>query len=80
VLNIRAPVSTEAKEGPYGDEKADEKEPEKDRGSAEMHSAVDDDGPIITLDPDLDLASLTKAFRFAAWSSVVLVCDLFPRA
>jgi len=76
VLNIRAPVSTEAKEGPYGDEKADEKadekEPEKDRGSAEMHSAVDDDGPIITLDPDLDPASLTKAFRFAAWSSVVL--------
>jgi hypothetical protein len=73
-LNVRAPASTVT--GPYTDEKADEKESEKERGSAEMHSVADDDG--IEPDPDLDPASLSKAFRFAAWSSVALVCAL-PR-
>jgi hypothetical protein len=72
MLNVRAPASTVT--GPYNDEKADEKELEKERGSAEMHSAVDDDG--IEPDPDLDPASLSHAFRFAAWSSVALVCAL----
>jgi len=72
MLNVRAPASTVT--GPYNDEKADEKELEKERGSAEMHSAVDDDG--IEPDPDLDPASLSHAFRFAAWSSVALTLIL----
>jgi hypothetical protein len=72
VLNVKAPVSTVT--GPYNDENTDEKESEKEPGFADIHSAVGDDG--VEPDPDLDPASLNKAFRFAAWSSVALVCDL----
>ena len=61
------------------DEKTFEKEPEKGHVSTEAHEAVDYESPIIITDPDLDPIALDKAFRFAAWSSVVLVCDLSPR-
>jgi len=54
------------------DEKASEKEQEKGHVSAGTHEVVDYGSPIITIDPDLDPVSLDKAFRFAAWSSVVL--------
>lgn len=46
-------------------------------GFTEAQSAVDDE-PIIAFDPDLDPVSLDKAFRFAAWSSAALVCNLSP--
>jgi hypothetical protein len=73
VLNVRVAVRTVTSGVEYGDEKTGS---EKELGSAEAHSALDDEGPIITVDPDLDPVSLEKAFRFAAWSSVALVCDL----
>jgi len=75
-LNVRVPVSTVTE--PYTDEKTNdsEKVSEKDHGFADTHSAVNDDG--LEPDPDLDPASLRKAFRFAAWSSVVLVRNLSP--
>jgi hypothetical protein len=73
-LNVRVPVSTVT--GPYNDENMDdsEKVSEKEHGFADAHSAVNDDG--LEPDPDLDPASLRKAFRFAAWSSVALVRSL----
>jgi hypothetical protein len=79
VLNIRAaaPVTSGVESD---DEKTSEKEPEKGHISTEAHEAVDYESPIITVDPDLDPVSLDKAFRFAAWSSVALVCDLPPRS
>ena len=77
MLNVKAPVPTVTSGVEYGDEKTFEKS-EKGHGSTEAHSAVDDEGPIIAFDPDLDPVSLDKAFRFAAWASVVLVCDLSP--
>ena len=79
VLNIRAaaPVTSGVESD---DEKTYEKEPEKGHVSTEAHEAVDYESPIITIDPDLDPASLDKAFRFAAWSSVALVCDIFPHS
>ena len=79
MLNIRAapPVTTGAESD---DEKTSEKEPEKGHVSAEAHEAMDYESPIITVDPDLDPVALDKAFRFAAWSSVALVCNLFPRS
>lgn len=61
----------------YGDEKTFEKGSDKGHVSTEAYAAVDE-GPVIAVDPDLDPVSLDKAFRFAAWSSVVLVCDLSP--
>lgn len=67
-LNVRLVTKVS---GPYGEEKTDEKGSEKERGSAEMHSVVDEDG--IVPDPDLDPVSLNTAYRFAAWSSVALV-------
>lgn len=76
-MNIKAPVPTATSGVEYSDEKAFEKGSDKGHGSTEAHSAVDDDGVIVP-DPDLDPVSLDKAFRFAAWSSVVLVCDLPP--
>jgi len=72
-LNVR--VNVPRVSGPYGDERTDEKGSEKERGSAEMHS-VNEDG--IVPDPDLDPVELDIAFRFAAWSSVALVCVLSP--
>jgi hypothetical protein len=78
-LNVRvaAPNVTSGVED--DDEKAFEKEPEKGHVSTEAHEAVDYGSPIITtIDPDLDPVSLDKAFRFAAWSSAALVCDLSP--
>jgi hypothetical protein len=62
------------------DEKTFEKEPEKGHGSTEAHEAVDYESPITINDPDLDPVSLDKAFRFAAWSSVALVCDISPHS
>jgi len=67
-LNVKVNVNVS---GPYGDERTDEKGSEKERGSAEMHSVMDEGG--IVPDPDLDPVSLDTAFRFAAWSSVALV-------
>lgn len=80
MLNVKvaAPHVTSGAES--DDEKTSEKEPEKERVSTEAHEAVDYESPIITADPDLDPVSLNKAFRFAAWSSVALVCDLSPRS
>lgn len=72
-MNIRTQVSEVTSEVPCGDETTDEKGSEKERGSVEMHSV--DKEPVITPDSDLDPVSLSKAFRFAAWSSVALVCD-----
>ena len=79
MLNIKAaaPAISGAESD---DEKTDEKEPEKGHVSTGAHEAVDYESPIITIDPDLDPASLNKAFRFAAWSSVALVCDLSTRS
>lgn len=76
-MNIKPPVPTATATGrvDYSDEKAFEKGSDKGHGSTEAHSAVDDEGVLVP-DPDLDPVSLDKAFRFAAWSSVVLVCDL----
>ena len=64
-------TSTHAKEEPFGDEKVGEK---KGNELTETHSISYEEGPAITPDPDLDPVELDKAFRFAAWSSVVLVC------
>jgi hypothetical protein len=76
-LNIKAaaPVTSGVESD---DEKTYEKEPEKERVSTDVHEAYE--SPVITADPDLDPVSLDKAFRFAAWSSVALVCDLSPRS
>ncbi|KAI0295683.1 urea transporter [Russula brevipes] len=64
-LNVRTRVTTVTQVGkPYGDEKGSE--------IAETRSAADDEGGIVTPDPDLDPISLTKAYRFATWSSVAL--------
>lgn len=77
-LNVRVPVSTVAR--PYNDEKTNdsEKVSEKEDGCADTHSAVNDDASGLEPDPDLDPVSLDKAFRFAAWSSAVLVRSLSP--
>jgi urea-proton symporter len=77
-LNVASRAYVDKKGATYADEKADEKalEKEKEHGSAELHS-VDEDGPIIVPDPDLDPVALHKAYRFAAWSSVLLVCTSF---
>ncbi|KAI0002534.1 urea transporter [Russula compacta] len=69
-LNIRTQVSEVTSEVPCGDEKTDEKGSEKGHGSVEMQSV--DKEPVISPDSDLDPVSLSKAFRFAAWSSVAL--------
>jgi len=74
-LNIQAAVPAITTGEESGDEKTSEKGSEKGHGFAEAREAVDYEGPIITTDPDLDPVSLKKAFRFAAWSSVALVCD-----
>jgi len=74
-LNIRAAAPSGIESD---DEKTFEKEPEKGHVSTEAHEAVDYESPIIITDPDLDPVSLDKAFRFAAWSSAALVCDLSP--
>lgn len=67
-------TSTHAKEGSLGDEKVGEKISEKGHEVTETQSVSDDVGPGITPDPDLDPVALDKAFRFAAWSSLALVC------
>lgn len=64
-MNVRANVPKVS--GLYSDEKSEKEQ-----------SDVDEEG--IAPDPDLDPDSLNEAFRFAAWSSVALVCDLFPPA
>ena len=74
-MNVKAPVATVTSGVDYSDEKTAEKGSEKGHDFTEAHLAVDDEGPIIAPDPDLDPASLDKAFRFAAWSSAALVCD-----
>jgi hypothetical protein len=79
-LNIRAAAPNVTGGLESDDEKTFEKEPEKGHVSAEAHEALDYESPIITTDPDLDPVALDKAFRFAAWSSAALVCDLFPRS
>ena len=71
----RAPAGTEG--ATDNDEKADDKVSEKEHGTAELRSISEGEGPVIVPDPDLDPAALHKAFRFAAWSSVLLVCNLF---
>jgi hypothetical protein len=76
-LNIQAAVPTITNGEESGDEKTSEKGSEKGHGFVEAREAVDYEGPIVTPDPDLDPVSLNEAFRFAAWSSVALVCDFF---
>jgi len=71
-LNIGSRASAGTKEATDSDEKADEKALGKEHGSAEVQSLSEGEGPIIVPDPDLDPVALQKAFRFAAWSSVVL--------
>lgn len=73
---VAAPNATSRVED--DDEKTFEKEPEKGHVSTEAHEheAVDYGSPITVNDPDLDPVSLDKAFRFAAWSSAALVCDV----
>jgi urea-proton symporter len=81
-LNVKAPVATVTSGVEYGDDKTQktfEKGSEKGQHTfTEAQSDVDDEGPVIALDPDLDPVSLDKAYRFAARSSVALVCDLSP--
>lgn len=64
--------STHTKEDTISDEKVGEKTSEKGHGFTDTHSVSDEEGPVITPDPDLDPIALDKAFRFAAWSSVLL--------
>ncbi|KAI0254582.1 urea transporter [Lactifluus subvellereus] len=71
-LNVGSRPSAGTKAAIDNDEKADEKALEKEHGSAELRSISEGEGPIIVPDPDLDPVALDKAFRFAAWSSVVL--------
>jgi len=72
-LNIRTRSPQVTKGETYDDEKVDEKV----GGYADTRLATDDEEPVIIPDPDLNPADLTKAFRFAAWSSVALVCNFF---
>ncbi|KAG6859950.1 hypothetical protein C0995_001386 [Termitomyces sp. Mi166 len=60
-------------------EDEDDKEKEKEKGkvpSADVESVSDDTALGLTEDHDLDPAALKKAFKFAAWSSIVLVRHL----
>jgi hypothetical protein len=76
-LNVATRTSTHTKEESFGDEKVGEKVGHE---LTETRSVSYEEGPGITPDPDLDPVALDKAFRFAAWSSVVLVCILLcPR-
>jgi len=68
-LNVASRTSTHTKEDTFSDEKAGEK---MEHEVTETHSASYEEGLGITPDPDLDPVALDKAFRFAAWSSVVL--------
>jgi urea-proton symporter len=77
-LNVKAPVPIVTSGVEYSDEKTAEKGSEKEHDFTEARSAVDDEGPNIASDADLDPVSLDRAFRFAAWSSAALVCDLSP--
>ena len=70
-----ASTPTHAKEDTFGDEKVSEK-PEIGHELSETRSISYEEAPIITPDPDLDPVALDKAFRFAAWSSLILVCIL----
>ncbi|KAI0260739.1 urea transporter [Gloeopeniophorella convolvens] len=70
-LNV-ASRATHTKGTPYEDE-SNEKISEKKRDSTEVHSMADEEEPVIRPDPDLDPVALRKAFRFAAWSSVILL-------
>ena len=79
-LNMKVPVPTVTSGVEYNEEKTVEKGSEKGYSFTEAQSAVDDEGTIIASDPDLDPASLDRAFRFAAWSSAALVCNLSPRS
>ena len=73
-MNVARHTSTHAKQDGLGDEKVEEKISEKGHELTETRSISDDEGPGITPDPDLDPVALDKAFRFAAWSSLALVC------
>ena len=75
-MNVARHTSTHAKQDGLGDEKVEEKISEKghEHELTETRSISDDEGPGITPDPDLDPVALDKAFRFAAWSSLALVC------
>ena len=74
-LNVAHRTSTHAKGDAVGDEKVDEKISEKKGNEfTETRSVSDEEGPVIIPDPDLDPVALDKAFRFAAWSSLALVC------
>ncbi|KAH9050243.1 urea transporter [Lactarius hengduanensis] len=53
-------------------EKVGENISEKGQELTETRSVSDEEGPVITPDPDLDPVALDKAFRFAAWSSLFL--------
>jgi SSS family transporter len=68
-LNVATRTSTHTKEESSGDEKVGEKVGHE---LTETRSVSYEEGPGITPDPDLDPVALDKAFRFAAWSSVVL--------
>jgi SSS family transporter len=68
-LNVAPRPSPHKKEDTFGDEKAGEK---TEQEVTETRSISSEEGPVITPDPDLDPVALDKAFRFAAWSSVVL--------
>jgi len=72
VLNVALRTSTHAKDDTIGDEKVGEKISEKGHEITETRSLSDDECPAITPDPDLDPVALDKAFRFAAWSSLLL--------
>jgi urea-proton symporter len=77
-LNIKPRADAATKGTTNTDEKANDKAMEEEHGSAELRS-LDGEEPFVVPDPDLDPVALDKAFRFAAWSSVVLVCNLdFP--
>jgi hypothetical protein len=77
-LNVTSRADADTKGATNADEKADEKALEEEHGSAEL-PYVDGEGPFVVPDPDLDPIALDTAFRFAAWSSVLLVCNLdFP--
>ncbi|KAI9441380.1 urea transporter [Lactarius indigo] len=71
-LNVAPGTSTHTKEDTFGEEKVGEKISEKGQEFTETRSVSDEEGPVITPDPDLDPVALDKAFRFAAWSSLLL--------
>ncbi|KAI0300569.1 urea transporter [Multifurca ochricompacta] len=71
-LNIKRSASIGTNKVTYSDEKVDEKTTDKEHGFAETNFVLEEEGPIIAPDPDLDPVALDKAFRFATWSSVLL--------